>query len=143
MEEETIFDILHNMDQVTNNLIIQWQKLFHTDLGITHILVLGHLKRFGPKRLSELASTLGLTRPTLTHLSEKLVKKNLVKRIFSEEDRRAIYLEITKDGEKVLMSAHIKGQELRKRLFQVLTPKEQTQLLKIYQKLSKAITQDY
>lgn len=66
-----------------------------------------------------------------------------MKRIFSEEDRRAIYLEITKDGEKVLMSAHIKGQELRKRLFQVLTPKEQTQLLKIYQKLSKAITQDY
>lgn len=41
MKEQTIFEIIHNMDKVTNNLIIQWNKMFNEDLGVSHILVLG------------------------------------------------------------------------------------------------------
>lgn len=140
MKEQTIFDILHNMDQVTNNLIIQWQKVFDVGLGITHILILGHLKTEGPTKPSELAKTLGLTPPTLTHLSEKLVQGKYAKRTTSEKDRRVIYLKITKRGEEMVKEANKKGQRLRKQLFHVLTPEERKQLLKIYQKLSEEIT---
>lgn len=38
MEEQTIFEITHNMDKITNKLIIQWNKLFYEDLGVSHIL---------------------------------------------------------------------------------------------------------
>lgn len=65
------------MDQVTNYLIIQWNKMFNESLGISHILVLSHLKDNGKSRPSDIARTLGLTPPTLTHLSEKLVQKKV------------------------------------------------------------------
>ena len=137
MEEQTIFDILHSMDKVTNNLIVQWNKLFDGDLGISHILVLGHLKANGPTRPSELAKILGLTPPTLTHLSEKLVKRNLAERISSETDRRMIYLAITDEGRCTVDRANVKGQKLRKQLFMSLTNEEKNQLLNIYRKLSE------
>lgn len=77
MEEETIFEIIHNMDQFTNNLIVEWNKTFNQELGVSHVLILGHLNLYGKQRLSDIAKVIGLTPPTVTHLSDKLVKKDL------------------------------------------------------------------
>ncbi|MFC5602664.1 MarR family winged helix-turn-helix transcriptional regulator [Sporosarcina koreensis] len=137
MKEETIFDIIHNMDKFTNNLIIQWNKTFNEDLGVSHILLLGHLASKGKSRPSELAKALGLTPPTVTHLVEKLVKKKLAVRSTDEEDRRIIYLTITEAGIEILQRANLEGQALRRNLFEKLTPEEQQQMLRIYQKLNE------
>ncbi|WP_308419811.1 MarR family winged helix-turn-helix transcriptional regulator [Ornithinibacillus halotolerans] len=124
------------MDKVTNNLIIQWNKVFNNDLGVSHVLVLGHLKAHGKSRPSDMAKVLGLTPPTVTHLTEKLVKRQLITRSTDENDRRIFYLEITADGEKVLKEAHESGQKLRKNLFEKLTEEERQQMLQIYKKLN-------
>ncbi len=137
MKEETIFEIIHNMDKVTNSLIIQWNKIFNEDLGVSHILVLGHLLVHGKSRPSDMAKTLGLTPPTVTHLSEKLVKKELAFRSADENDRRIIYLEITDEGRSLLDRANKEGQVLRKNLFEKLTDEERQQMLHIYRKLNQ------
>lgn len=137
MKEETIFDIIHNMDKFTNNLIIQWNKIFNEELGVSHILLLGHLASNGKSRPSDIAKVLGLTPPTVTHLSEKLVKKKLAVRSTDEEDRRIIYLSITETGKEILHRANVEGQILRKNLFEKLTSEEQQQMLHIYQKLNE------
>lgn len=136
MYEETIFEILHNMDKVTNDLIIMWNKGFNKDLGVSHILVLGHLRKNGKSRPSDMAKALGLTPPTITHLTEKLVKKQLVTRSTDENDRRIIYLEITNAGEMILQEANESGQILRRNLFEKLTEEERQQMLHIYRKLN-------
>lgn len=136
MEEETIFEIIHNMDQFTNNLIIQWNKTFDQELGVSHILILGHLHVNGKGRPTDIAKVVGLTPPTVTHLSEKLVKKNLIVRSKDEDDRRIIYLNITDAGKEILERAHIEGQVLRRKLFEKLTVEEQQQMLRIYQKMN-------
>ncbi|WP_277678551.1 MarR family winged helix-turn-helix transcriptional regulator [Gracilibacillus dipsosauri] len=139
MEEQTIFHIINNMDKVTTNLIVQWNKVFEEDLGVSHILVLGHLKVHGKSRPSDIAKILGLTPPTLTYLSEKLVQKNLAKRLVDDSDRRIIHLGITDKGIEVVQRANQKGVELRKRLFEQLTKEERKQLLTIYEKLNKSL----
>ncbi|MBS4207083.1 MarR family transcriptional regulator [Bacillus sp. FJAT-50079] len=136
MKEQTIFEIIHNMDKVTNNLIIQWNKIFYEDLGVSHILVLGHLIERGKSRPSDIAKTLGLTPPTLTHLSEKLVLKELAIRIVDQTDRRIIYLAITDKGMEVVKRANEEGQKLRRKLFEKLSDEERQQLLNIYKKLN-------
>ncbi len=136
MQEETIFEILHNMDKMTNNLIIQWNKSFNKGLGVSHILILGHLKVNGKSRPSDMAKALGLTPPSVTHLTEKLVKRQLVTRSTDENDRRIIYLEITYAGEMILKEASEVGQILRKKIFEKLTNEEIQQMLHIYQKLN-------
>lgn len=136
MEEQTIFEIIHNIDKVTNNMIIQWNKMFGEDLGISHILVLSHLKNNGTSRPSDIAKALGLTPATLTHLSEKLVQKTLVNRLRDEADRRVSYLGITSKGLEIIKRANTDGQKLRTALFERLTEEERLQLLKIFEKLS-------
>lgn len=137
MQEETIFEILHNMDKMTNDLIIQWNKGFNKGLGVSHVLILGHLKINGKSRPSDMAKALGLTPPSVTNLTEKLVKRQLITRSIDENDRRIIYLEITYDGEMILKEANEAGQILRKKIFEKLTDEERQQMLHIYQKLNK------
>lgn len=136
MKEETVFEIIHNMDKFTNGLIIQWNKTFNEELGVSHILLLGHLSAHGKSRPSDIAKILGLTPPTVTHLSEKLVTKKLAVRLTDEEDRRSIYLGITEAGQAILERANREGQLLRRKLFEKLTIEEQQQMLRIYQKLN-------
>ncbi len=136
MEEETIFEIIHNMDQFTNHLIVQWNKTFGEELGISHILILGHLNVDGKNRPSDIAKNIGLTPPTVTHLCEKLVNKKLIVRSKDEDDRRIIYLSITPLGQEVLERANEEGQVLRRKLFEKLTFEEQAQMLAIYKKLN-------
>ncbi|WP_026575806.1 MarR family winged helix-turn-helix transcriptional regulator [Bacillus sp. UNC438CL73TsuS30] len=136
MAEQTIFELIHLMDKVTNNLIIQWNKTFNEDLGVSHILVLGHLKKYGKSRPSDIAKALGLTPPTLTHLTEKIVQKNLAIRLNDESDRRIVYLGITDKGIDMLKKANKEGEILRKNLFERLTEQDRQQLLEIYAKLS-------
>lgn len=137
MREETVFEIIHNMDQFTNQLIVQWHKTFGEELGVSHILVLGQLSIDGKSRPSDIAKSIGLTPPTVTHLCEKLVKKELIVRSKDEDDRRIIYLSITPSGVQILERANEEGQVLRKKLFEKLTSEEQAQMLAIYKKLNK------
>ncbi|GKV56613.1 MarR family transcriptional regulator [Sporosarcina sp. NCCP-2222] len=136
MKEETIFEIIHNMDKFTNNLIIQWNKTFNEELGVSHILLLGHLMVHGKSRPSDIAKVLGLTPPTVTHLTEKLVKKKLAVRSTDEEDRRIVYVSISDAGIEIVKRATLEGQVLRKKLFEKLTSEEQEQMLRIYKKLN-------
>ncbi|WP_079912652.1 MarR family winged helix-turn-helix transcriptional regulator [Paenibacillus sp. 32352] len=136
MEEQTLFELIHNMDQFTNQLIVQWNKTFSEDLGISHVLVLSHLKKHGKSRPSDIAKQLGFTPPTLSYLSEKLVAKKLAVRITDESDRRIVYLGITDKGTEVLNRATLEGQRLRTDLFKKLTEQERSQLANLYKKLN-------
>ncbi|MCK1997857.1 DNA-binding transcriptional regulator, MarR family [Paenisporosarcina quisquiliarum] len=136
MKEQTIFELIHSMDNFTNNLIIQWNKTFNEELGVSHILVLGHLQAKGKSRPSDIAKSLGLTPATLTHLSEKLVQKKLAVRLTDEFDRRIIYIQITDMGIDMVYRANQEGQLLRRKLFEKLTEEEREQLVGIYRKLN-------
>ncbi|WP_203362842.1 MarR family transcriptional regulator [Bacillus sp. REN10] len=137
MENETIFELIHTMEQVTNKMIINWNRTFNENLGISHILVLSHLNEHGKSRPSDIAKSLGLTPPSLTHLSDKLIKKELAIRLADEEDRRILYLHITDKGKDILQKAQEEGIKLRKQLFEKLTDEEKEQLLNIYDKLNQ------
>ncbi|TCP52587.1 MarR family transcriptional regulator [Tumebacillus sp. BK434] len=137
MEEQNLFELVHNMDKFTKQLIMQWNRTFNEDLGISHVLVLSHLEQNGNSRPSDLAKVLGFTPPTLSYLSEKLVEKELAVRRVDESDRRISYLDITDKGIQVLKQATLVGQKLRANLFEKLTEEERTQLASLYKKLNR------
>jgi len=135
MEEQTIFELIQSMENFTNKLIVQWNKTFNEDLGVSHVLVLGHLKQNGKSRPSDIAKTLGLSPATLSYLSDKLVAKKLAVRNVDESDRRIIYLEITDKGAEVLRRATLEGQRLKRVLFEKLTEQDRAQMAAIFKKL--------
>jgi DNA-binding MarR family transcriptional regulator len=50
---------------------------------------------------TELARELGLTKPTVTVLVDRLTEKGYIKRVNSDEDRRVMHLHIDTKGEKI------------------------------------------
>ncbi|EKN66401.1 regulatory protein MarR [Neobacillus bataviensis LMG 21833] len=135
MENPSIFELIHMMDKVNNRLIIEWNKMFNENIGISHVLVLSHLKLHGKSRPSDIAKALGIAPPSITHLSEKLIQKELAVRVTDEIDKRILYLEIRDKGLNILTKAQEEGKILRKQLFEKLTAEQQQQLLNIYTKL--------
>lgn len=52
----------------------------------------------GPQRLADLATALGVDRSTATRMCDRLVRKRLVTRRRSQEDRRAVRVSLTPAG---------------------------------------------
>ncbi|QTD41985.1 MarR family winged helix-turn-helix transcriptional regulator [Sporosarcina sp. Te-1] len=139
MPEQTLFELIHTIEKVTYKMLVHWKEASDIDLGITHILVLHELHNRGDSRPSDLAKTLHVTPASLTHLSTKLLKWNLITRTKDETDRRTTYWAITEKGADLLKKAQMDGQQLHKQFFAHLTPEEQETLLRIYQKLDSAL----
>lgn len=114
MNDQTVFELIHAMEQVTNRMIIKWNQSFNEGLGISHILLLSHLKRDGKMKPIDLAESLGIAPSSISHLIQKLSKRYYIKRIPDLNDKRISYLEITDEGLEVLKKAAEDGHQLQK-----------------------------
>ena len=139
MIQKDIFKLIHAVEQLNNENIMQFTKAFQYPLGISPILVLGELLTKGPQKQAELAETIGYTKGAMTSISEKLVKLGLAERLYNENDRRTIQLKITVAGEKALQEAQAIGQDVYMRLFEVLNEEELKHYLQIQEKLVQGI----
>lgn len=137
MKETDIFRLIHAVETLTNETIIQWTKSFKHNIGISPILVLSELKHHGPQQQTVLAKKLGYTPGAMTNIANRLVKLNLAERQYNESDRRHVYMSITTEGLSLLEEAHQRGKELRMNMFNVLTEEEVKQYLAIQQKMLK------
>ncbi|MBN6885844.1 DNA-binding MarR family transcriptional regulator [Cytobacillus horneckiae] len=139
MKDQSVFELIHTMEKVTNRLIIQWNQSFNENLGITHILLLGQLKNNGKCRPIDLANYLGIAPSSITHLTDKLLSRKLIIRIADENDKRISYVAITENGLEILQKAQEEGYLLQMRTFEKLSAEERHQLLTIYNKLNNLL----
>ncbi|HXB21461.1 MAG TPA: MarR family transcriptional regulator, partial [Candidatus Solibacter sp.] len=58
------------------------------------------LSNRGRSIMSDFANAIGVPMSTATHMIEKLVRKGLVERVRSEEDRRVVHVELSEEGRK-------------------------------------------
>jgi DNA-binding MarR family transcriptional regulator len=56
----------------------------------------------GPQRLADLAAALGVDRSTATRMCDRLVRKHLVTRRRTQEDRRAVRVSLTASGAELV-----------------------------------------
>ncbi len=68
------------------------------DVTLTQYRFLVELASRGPQRLADLAAALGVDRSTATRMCERLVRKHLVSRRRTPEDRRAVRVSLTRAG---------------------------------------------
>ncbi|KAF1296833.1 MarR family transcriptional regulator [Enterococcus sp. JM4C] len=106
MELETINDYLVT---VFNDILTieesELKKSQFNDLSITEMHTIEAIGMYRKKTTSEVAKDLSITVGTLTIAITRLVKKDYVERIRSEDDRRVVKLGLTKKG-KLLFRVH-------------------------------------
>ena len=131
MDDTTINRILGNMFQV---MLVIHKKILKKDLNVItdnltrlHMAVMGELSQTS-LTMSELAKTLMMTKPQLTHVVDPLVSSGIVERRPDEKDRRVINLALTAKGRVLLDEGKQKIKENIKIKLATLTPEELSEM---------------
>ena len=93
--------------------------------------------------MREIAAFLRVADSTVTMLVDKLVKKKLVKRELSDEDRRIIKILLT-DGGKEIYQEHLKGyQKFCRGMLRTLEEKEQDVYVELMKKIAAGAKEQF
>lgn len=78
------------------------QEWLSSDITVTQLRILLILHEAGTLKMSDIAAKLNVTLPTATVIVRNLVRKNLVERIVSPEDRRLVICKLTPEGQALI-----------------------------------------
>jgi DNA-binding MarR family transcriptional regulator len=104
----TLSDQARTVEYLLDSLVMQGnkqltEKLTQYALTVAQYLSMEALHRKGSEcSMSELAERIQQSSATMTGIVDRLVEKNWVTRRRSEEDRRAVYVSLTPEGENLL-----------------------------------------
>jgi DNA-binding MarR family transcriptional regulator len=127
LEENNLDRVLENMFlvmMVIHKKILKVEpSAFQDNVTRLHIAVMGELGQ-NSLTMSELAKTLMMPKPQLTHVVDLLVKAEIVERRPDEDDRRVINLALTDKGRMKLAEGKQMIKEHTKKRLATLTPEE-------------------
>jgi len=106
------------------------------DLPNSEVFTCSALGRRRRCMMSELAKECGFPMSSMTGIVDRLVAKGCAKRFRSDEDRRTVFVELTKRGEQVYQEALEAEMELIIGMMEALEPEEQDGLVEL---LGKAV----
>jgi DNA-binding MarR family transcriptional regulator len=110
----------------------EFRDLTHQQLHYLKVIV-----KMKNSTLTGLAGELGLTKPTVTVLVDKLEEKGYIKRVHSDEDRRVIYLHIDKKGARINALREIAHERMVEKIRSGLSETESTILIELLKKIVK------
>jgi len=114
---------LHQKLYVTllSSLTENWMSLDYT---MPQLKVLLCLYINGPYRMSDLATTLGVSTPTVTGIVTRLVGRGLISRGADTEDRRVVTCHLTSEGERDISALWLAKFEVFRDIFGALSQQE-------------------
>jgi DNA-binding MarR family transcriptional regulator len=77
-----------------------FQQEGFSELSLRQVLYVETIARLEHPSYSELADVLGITRPSVTTLVGKLIRKGFVQRVQDGEDRRSFHIVLTEKGQQ-------------------------------------------
>lgn len=108
------------------------------DISVEQFHILRHV-RHGIGSVSELAAAKNISRPAISQGVEILVKKGLLTRIQSTEDRRYVKLALTPSGKNLLDTVFKETHDWMKERMSGLTPEELNNIIKTMESLKKML----
>lgn len=109
------------------------------DLGLheTEFFVLFALDANGPMTIQEIGGKIDMTSGTMTYVIDKLEKKNHIKRVRCQEDRRRIYIELTEEGIEYWNDIIVKHMKQMETSFSHMNDEDMLQLIELMKKVGK------
>ena len=98
---------------------------------ISHIDTLTYIAEKGTPSMKEISTYLKITPPSTTAIIETLQKKNLIKRVTNDKDRRTIRVELAPKAWSFLKSLHERKFTIFTKMVSKLSDTEKKQFIKI------------
>lgn len=123
--------------EINKKLQIKIKEAVDSSLHQSHIFLLRFIRSEGQCIVTDIAKYLGITLSAVTSLVNKLNEMGLVIRVRSEDDRRVVLLNITKEGREVLNKVDKNIKILFQEFFSDLSQEELHIIQKVVIKLRK------
>lgn len=107
------------------------------DLTQPQLRCMRMITRLKNPTVSSLANELRLTKPSVTVLVDKLVKKGYIRKIPSDKDRRVVYLYIDRKGKKIEKLRKVAHKKMAKEIGSGLNETETAILTELLRKIVK------
>ena len=113
--------------------------LNRVDLTLPQYTLLYQLMLLGTVSMTEISSRLGITKPAVTNLVDRLEEKKCLERVPHAEDRRVIRLEILPKGKKIITEIQGQSLELLLKAYDQFDGKEHQVISRFYATVSKVM----
>ena len=119
--KRVVNDVL--VDNVAQNLFLALpifrKRLLHMDviqrefnIPLSHVQVMAMLNDHGPMNVSEISRRLGIAKPNITPLIDRLIRDGFVERQRDQQDRRMVNIRLCPAGEERLAQIRAKMRDL-------------------------------
>jgi DNA-binding MarR family transcriptional regulator len=112
------------------------QEINISELKVKQLHYLEIIHRHTPLAHSQLADILGITRPSVTSIVNRLVKLDCVLKRQCTRDGRKFYVELSEKGKRIVAFKQIKYQRLAKKIVVSLSVSEIRTLITLLQKIT-------
>lgn len=110
----------------------------HVDLSQQELRLVEFLGNQGPRMMRELAQHLLLAVNSVTAIVDNLVKKKIVQRQRTDEDRRVVRVDLTATGQRLYRAAAREKNELLRHMLASLTNEEREIFMVLFRKIAGA-----
>ncbi|HZK94151.1 MAG TPA: MarR family transcriptional regulator [Prolixibacteraceae bacterium] len=107
------------------------------DLTLTQMHYLEMINELENPNLTELASAMKLTKPTITVLVDKLIEKELVYKVQSDADRRSTHLHLSERGKLINQMHEYAHRRIVEQMEKKIDVDEMAQLMALLEKIMK------
>lgn len=111
------------------------QTLKEYDITAVQWAILKHLEECGKCSQNQIAESLYMDKASVGTIIEKLIKKEMVTREKSEDDRRAYHVFLTKKAKQVVQDLTSTAEETNEKSFGNMSQEERTALKALLQKV--------
>ena len=105
------------------------------ELTLTQMHYLEMISELENPNLTELATAMKLTKPTITVLVDKLIEKELVYKVQSDADRRSTHLHLTERGKLINQMHEYAHRRIAEQIEKKVDPAEMAQLTMLLEKI--------
>jgi DNA-binding MarR family transcriptional regulator len=129
-----IRDIIALADRETTRMPpMMGEEWLTLDVTMSQFKVLLLLQKEGALRVSEIARALGVSQAVVTGVTDRLVHRGLAERVGDPHDRRVVICRLTEEGSRLTYGLSRSGLERGRKLLEVMTVEELTQLKEAFE----------
>jgi DNA-binding MarR family transcriptional regulator len=136
-----VLEVINGFAEVMSKLLVEHHQkhLAELDLTLLQAQALKVLRHDGPVLTGQLAAELGITAPAITQLTDRLVRKRLIERRASANDRRSVQITLSARGKRLVDQFRQRRSDIFSQALKSLDEREQTQIVSALEKLVAAL----
>jgi DNA-binding MarR family transcriptional regulator len=138
--DDCVAQVLATVPMIMRAIRHEMRRHRPSGLSVPQFRAMGIIYRHGGISLSRIADHMGLTLPTVSKMMDTLVRRELVMRETSPDDRRCLTLKLTEQGKSEFDAADKHAQEQLAETLKSLSPQERDEVTRAMQAIRRAFS---